>query len=241
MSIALVHRTYTNTVFKREELKMSYKYAIASGTDRQVDAMFSKEGAVKCSNPKDANLIVYLGGSDISPDIYNQHEHSTTWCNPKLDKREMEVYYDAVEKGKAQVGICRGGQLLHCLAGGWLYQDIDRHNKAHEVCVRIGNALKKVIVTSSHHQAMADIHCGDVLMFSNKLATFKETASSLGADEITDMYYDIDDDSIDIEAMVYPNHNSLSYQPHPEWSLPKQVGNSCKTLFFDFIEKCLEL
>lgn len=216
------------------------KYHIAAGVDSRVDSMFSKYGAVKASNQDNANLIVYLGGSDVSPSLYNENEHISTYANSELDEKEIEVYNKALEKGKAQVGICRGGQLLHCLAGGWLYQDVDRHNISHEVFVNMGDITRKAIVTSSHHQAMGDIHCGEVLMYSPKLSTFKEGGSYITEDK-EDVVYDIDEHSIDIEAMAHPLHNSLSYQPHPEWELPKSVGNACYDLFFTFINRCLEL
>ncbi len=216
------------------------KYHIAAGKDASVDSMFSKYGAIKASNAENANLIVYLGGSDVSPSLYMENDHISTYADSNLDSEEIEVYNKAIEKGKAQVGICRGGQLLHCLAGGWLYQDVDRHNISHEVFVNIGNITRKAIVTSSHHQAMADIHCGELLMYSPKLSTFKEGGSCITEDQ-KDVSYTVDEGSIDIEAMAYPLHNSLSYQPHPEWSLPKSVGNACYDLFFTFINRCLEL
>jgi hypothetical protein len=225
---------------KENTLVSKIKYHIAAGADTRVDSMFSKHGAVKASNADNANLIVYLGGSDISPSLYMENEHISTYTNSDLDEKEMNVYYDALPKGKAQVGICRGGQLLHCLAGGWLYQDIDRHNISHEAFTYVGDYTRKTIVTSSHHQAMGDVNCGEVLMYSPKLATFKEGGSYISEPK-GDVVYDIDDETIDIEAMAYPLHNSLSYQPHPEWSLPKSVGNGCRDLFFTFINRCLEL
>ena len=216
------------------------KYSIAYGADSSVDSMFAQHGAVKCTDPNNANLIVYLGGSDVSPNLYMQNKHITTSVSIDRDDKEMETYHKAIASGKAQVGICRGGQLLHCLAGGWLYQDVDRHNLSHEVFVNQGDHKRKAIVTSSHHQAMADVHCGEVLMFSPRLATFKE-GSTITGESKEDVVYNLDEMSIDIEAMAYPLHNSLSYQPHPEWALPKKVGNACRDFFFNFIYKCLEL
>ena len=121
-----------------------------------------------------------------------------------------------------------------------MYQDVDRHNVSHEAFARLGDLTRKAIVTSSHHQAMADIHCGELLMYSPKLSTFKEGGSGIEEDK-ADTVYEIDENSIDIEAMAYPLHNSLSYQPHPEWELPKAVGKACSELFFNFINRCLEL
>jgi len=216
------------------------KYHIAAGNDTRVDTMFSKYGATKAANEDSANLIVYLGGADVSPSLYMENDHVSTYADEELDAKEIEVYNKAVSKGKAQVGICRGGQLLHCLAGGWLYQDVDRHNVSHEAFAKLGDLTRKAIVTSSHHQAMADIHCGELLMYSPKLSTFKEGGSGIEEDK-ADTVYGIDENSIDIEAMAYPLHNSLSYQPHPEWELPKAVGKACSELFFNFINRCLEL
>lgn len=216
------------------------KYHVAAGSDIKVDRLFSKYGAIKCGKQENANLIVYLGGPDVSPNMYMQNKHITTFTNPELDKKEIEVYDTAITDGKAQVGICRGGQLLHCLAGGWLYQDVDKHNRSHEAFTLIGDINRKGIVTSDHHQAMGDINCGELLMFSPALSSFKEGSSS--SDEaLQDLTYEVDRKSIDIEAMAYPLHNSMSYQPHPEWSLDSKCGSYCKDMFFSFIEKCLEL
>ncbi len=216
------------------------KYHIAAGSDPNVDVMFSRYGATKAASADNANLIVYLGGADVAPSLYMENEHISTFADYEMDTREIEVYNKAIAKGKAQVGICRGGQLLHCLAGGWLYQDVDNHNISHEVFVQQGDITRKAIVTSSHHQAMGDIHCGELLMYSPKLSTFKEGGSDITEDG-ADMVYEIDEHTIDMEAMAYPLHNSLSYQPHPEWTLPKKVGTACYDLFFTFINRCLEL
>lgn len=99
-----------------------------------------------------ADLVLGLGGSDISPHYYNQPDSGLLHCCPGIDKQEYEDYKRAIELGKKIVGTCKGAQWAAVLAGGALFQDI-HHPYYHTVTTFDG---RKMECNSLHHN-MADL------------------------------------------------------------------------------------
>jgi gamma-glutamyl-gamma-aminobutyrate hydrolase PuuD len=97
-----------------------------------------------------ADLVMFTGGEDVSPELYNQPEHHTTFANPHRDRYEVVAYKRAVELNKPKIGICRGHQFLCAMAGGILIQHQSNPRSFHPIKTVDGETL---IITSLHHQA----------------------------------------------------------------------------------------
>ena len=133
--------------------------------------------------------VVFAGGEDISPHIYapNQQIHSSVkGINSLRDQMEMEALNIALNSTKPIFAVCRGLQLLNCLLGGTLYQDLDseypikplleihrqnsykipRETGIHPIIIKQNSLLHRILgrniikVNSTHHQAAASIGKG---------------------------------------------------------------------------------
>jgi putative glutamine amidotransferase len=118
--------------------------------------------------------IILSGGLDIHPKIYNSDITSYPNCPLGFDERrdefEMAVYEMSQKKGIPVLCICRGMQLVNCILGGTLTQDIgpvanaihqfEHNDKAHGVKIIPGTFLHEIteiertVVNSAHHQAI---------------------------------------------------------------------------------------
>jgi len=72
-----------------------------------------------------ADGILFAGGNDPHPSLYNQQPYvETIDTSPLRDRVEMKLIHWALEDRKPSLGICRGMQLFNIARGGTLYQDI---------------------------------------------------------------------------------------------------------------------
>ena len=180
--------------------------------------MWKRWGWEIANAPGLADVIQFTGGEDVSPDLYGEVPHPTTAYNFKRDELCIKLFDYAVEAGISCVGICRGGQILNVLNGGKMFQHCDGHaiRGTHEATI-LESGLK-VQVTSTHHQIMRpNRDKGIVLMEADKLGTFKEHMA-LKFNSGDPRYFITDGhEEDDVEAIYYPDTNSLCYQPHPEY------------------------
>lgn len=103
--------------------------------------------------PDEVSLVVFTGGSDVSPDMYKEERHYSTGNNPARDVEEMEIFYAAKKAGIPMAGICRGSQFLCAMAGGKVVQDVTGHLGNHSLVVTMpDDTIREVTVTSTHHQ-----------------------------------------------------------------------------------------
>ena len=189
--------------------------------DDSIRKMFAKRGWKKTEKLENADLLQLTGGIDVDPKVYNHIKHHVTqFTDPKRDEIETEAVMKAHDLRIPVAGICRGGQLLHAMAGGFLFQDIDKHNGPHTVTY----GKREIMVSSSHHQAMGDPQIGEVLMYTNRA---EKKIRTDGNGKITE-----EKKGFDIEAMLYPDKKWASFQPHPEW--PGNQGT--ERAYFEIID-----
>lgn len=116
--------------------------------------------------------LVLSGGVDIHPEFYgcknNIYPNAPQEFKKDRDKFEISVFNKAQEKRLPILGICRGLQLINCISGGTLKQDLGELNKTHKgnpdkihsVNVEPNTLLHQIAsvdnldVNSSHHQAI---------------------------------------------------------------------------------------
>ncbi|MDD4711448.1 MAG: gamma-glutamyl-gamma-aminobutyrate hydrolase family protein [Eubacteriales bacterium] len=125
--------------------------------------------------------LVFIGGGDVDPALFGEKRHRKT-KNVVLhrDKQECWMMRYVKEKGKPHLAICRGMQVLNCLRGGTLYQDIAEtyptsinHSRSdapadtiHEVTIMPSSLLGSVCghedlpVNSRHHQGVSRLGAG---------------------------------------------------------------------------------
>lgn len=121
-------------------------------------------------NLEDADIVLFTGGEDVDPDMYDKECHHTTFCNPARDHYEAEIF-DKVKPNQVCLGICRGSQFLCVMNGGILVQNCDNHAIGYTHGITNGNVSYDI--TSTHHQMqypfVLDSKYYDLLYTSNDL------------------------------------------------------------------------
>ena len=118
--------------------------------------------------------IVLSGGVDMHPKFYNcsitDYPNAPLHFHEKRDEFEMEVFEISQQKNIPLLAVCRGMQLVNCILGGTLTQDIgltsnaihkfEQHDKGHGVNIVPGSLLNEItgvsrtMTNSAHHQAI---------------------------------------------------------------------------------------
>lgn len=116
------------------------------------------ENKILVDNQNEADIVMFTGGCDINPRLYNCKPHATTWYSNDRDAYEVKAFYQ-VKPNQLCIGTCRGAQLFTALLGGKLVQDVSGHEgSCHLVKLvtnKFGNLLpNETLVTSIHHQMM---------------------------------------------------------------------------------------
>ncbi len=176
---------------------------------------------------KDADLVVFTGGEDVSPDLYSEGAHPATSNNPERDEYEIEVWREALKMKKPMVGICRGAQFLCVMAGGKLIQ----HQSSDAFLHRINTFDEKSIeVTSTHHQAQYPWGLADddyrVLGWTVGMHAFHQ------GEKCKEMVIGKVPNNIEVEDCHYPHIRALCIQSHPEmlYNNLNRDPNSIKTI-----------
>jgi len=83
------------------------KVYIISGNDDYYD-MFLNEGWEVVAKIETADLVVFTGGSDVSPIFYDESRHPKAYNDLARDQAEQAIYHRCVDLKIAMVGVCRG-------------------------------------------------------------------------------------------------------------------------------------
>lgn len=152
-----------------------------------------------------AQIIVFNGGEDIGTSIYGEQpiHHSIPLARSERDMYEIGIFTKYKDPSILKVGICRGSQLLNCLNGGTLWQDVNHHGSSHDMIVlSTGETIR---VTSTHHQMMRPGAGGEVLGTAARATRKLADGVQHGNEEP------------DIEIVWYPATSTLCIQGHPEY------------------------
>lgn len=60
---------------------------------------------------EDADIVLFTGGEDVDPSLYNCEKHPTTNSNIRRDLREKEIF-EKVRPDQVCIGICRGLKIV---------------------------------------------------------------------------------------------------------------------------------
>jgi gamma-glutamyl-gamma-aminobutyrate hydrolase PuuD len=158
------------------------------------------------TEPTKKDCLVLWGGEDIATEIYNEtpQTYQSPYQKTKRDNHEISFIQKALSLNIPMIGVCRGAQLINCVLGGKLIQDIKHHcGPAHSL-----HTYENELITtnSAHHQALIVTEEAEVL------------AKSIDKYKIP-------------EIVWYPKYKALLIQGHPEWkSLPKSGRNFFNSL-----------
>ena len=73
-----------------------------------------------------ADIVVFTGGEDVDPSLYNAEKHPKTYSNLARDLYEKEMF-EKIKPHQLVIGICRGSQFLCVMNGGKLIQHVNGH------------------------------------------------------------------------------------------------------------------
>ena len=194
-------------------------------------SLFAQAGFEKADDIEDADVVVFIGGSDVAPELYNQDVHERTSFDRRRDDYEEEVYKTCVAKGKIMFGICRGAQFLHVMNGGELWQHVENHAGNDHMIIDIDEDLR-VQANSYHHQMLQANQDIEVVAICEEQVSKKFQSP--------DLFLDLNPEGkefpheLEIEAGVYDDTKCFFVQGHPE------VGNAaykswCLTRFNDYL------
>lgn len=180
------------------------------GGDLNYTDMFQRMGWTIVQDIKEARLVQFTGGSDVSPGLYGERKHPSTGCNPHRDRGEGIIYDHCFKRGLPMAGICRGGQFLNVMCGGHLWQHVDRHALPGTHKVKCHLTQDEFQATSTHHQMMIPTRAAMIVGVASE-STRKEKMSSKGPMSVLQSK-----NVVDIEVLFYRQQKILCFQPHPE-------------------------
>jgi GMP synthase-like glutamine amidotransferase len=179
------------------------------------------EKVINASKDK-AKLLVFGGGSDIHPSLY-QHENVATHASnaPSYrDRSEVEIWKIAQENKIPILGICRGAQLACALSGGALIQHTNGHAGSDHAILTIDN--KSIMMSTAHHQMMYPDDTEHILIAWHK-SQYGKNAYSYDQRklQLPKTFY-----LREPEIVYYQKTQALAVQGHPEFMDCKSDGCS---------------
>ena len=195
------------------------------GFSGEIEKMFVRKKWAISNILDEADIVVFPGGNDINPALYDQTALSSTIVSKSQDERDLQMFRRS-SKHQLLVGICRGAQFLNVMSGGKLWQHVDNHTRSHEIVDFALGYEKPFTVTSTHHQMMRIGPDGEMLAAARNVASiFKDDTYTVGTKRNSEW---------DPEVAWYPTTRCLCFQPHPEFG-----KGSTEDYFFDLIDHVL--
>lgn len=112
-------------------------------------ANFLEEASI-VKDIKEAEVVLFTGGEDVDPSLYNCEKHHKTYSNLQRDLEEKKVFESVVPGKQVCLGICRGSQFLCVMNGGLLVQHCENHAIGYTHGITDGKVCYQI--TSTHHQ-----------------------------------------------------------------------------------------
>ena len=154
----------------------AYVHAIDHAGGRPLLVPLVTEGVEETLEAVDG--LVFPGGADLDPDLYDQEPHEETFgVDSERDRAELALLEEALVRDMPVLAVCRGSQVLNVARGGDLEQHLpdivgdEKHKHMpgtfsdHDVTVEAGTRLaalvgEKAPVKSHHHQGLGRIGDG---------------------------------------------------------------------------------
>lgn len=205
---------------------MNSKFYVSGGNRYGEVYVLKKYGFTPVETMEEADFVVFTGGADINPAIYGEDVHPTTYFTEARDRREIADYHHAKVLGKAFLGICRGAQLLNCMAGGALFQHIE-HPGFHDIITEEGEVF---LSNSVHHQML---RVGDGAIIKAWAQNLSPTHEHMSNGQVVR----IDDVEKEPEVVVYPEHRMVLVQGHPEFNADEPELARFREFVFNLVKE----
>lgn len=189
---------------------MSKKILIVSGPGYSsvVEGLGELVHSIKefMDDPDEFGLVLFTGGSDVTPELYGHTSPNLCYTNPNRDVQEQIIFELALARKIPMTGICRGSQFLNVMSGGTMIHHLDNHGgRDHMMETADGRHIE---VTSTHHQMSLPSEDGFIIGWSSIRRS--------------QMYYGDKDLPIEykgkeVEAIYYPKNRIFAVQYHPEY------------------------
>lgn len=215
--------------FKKDNSLLMYKYM-----NKEERSIYVVGGSVNYANwltgfkttnsLKKADLVMFTGGEDVHPSLYNEPINPRTYTNLKRDLEEKKIYDEAKALGIPMIGICRGSQFLCVMNGGKLVQHQNNPSYIHDIKLAYGYGFDNIKMTSTHHQAAYPFNLNK---YSYRILGWTEGISKF--------HLDGNDDELnppqECEIVLYKDTRCLGIQGHPEdEAFQKENPNTIKAL-----------
>jgi gamma-glutamyl-gamma-aminobutyrate hydrolase PuuD len=200
-------------------------------------ALMAEAGCLKADSVDDADIVVFIGGEDINPEMYGETPLKGTYFTEDRDTYEKLMYSRATRQGKVLFGICRGAQFIHAENGGKLWQDVNNHAGPDHHIFDIEDDVT-VMATSLHHQMLRDhpdlaIVAHSLRQVATKFECQRELVVTDRANHPHESLYEME-----IEAGYYTKSKAFFVQGHPEIGSP-EYRSWCMNKLWDFYEESL--
>jgi len=183
-----------------------------------------------------ADVVLFTGGADVNPKLYNRTRHPETYFDERRDAEEEREFNFAMFLGKPMVGVCRGAQFLCVKASGQLIQHQEDPIPWHEITTWDG---RKFTMNSLHHQAQFPYALRPkeyrIIAWTKNISKYHH-----GHNETTELMYDLMPAyGREVEIAYYPKVHSLCIQGHPEMMYSKAWLNSAVSLSVGYCQELL--
>lgn len=142
-------------------------------SDKQLQIVVLSAGENNLAELESCSGVIFTGGVDVHPQFYYaetwDYPNKPTEWNIERDEFEIEVFHQAFAMKMPILGICRGLQLINCILGGNLIQDLGKHqiyqhqsesgkDQYHQVFINYSTPVFPMIdyqileTNSAHHQ-----------------------------------------------------------------------------------------
>jgi putative glutamine amidotransferase len=159
---------------------------LMSRFDYGVSSFLKKLGYQEVGDKDTPDFIVFGGGYDVSPSLYNTDKLRGTYSDADVDYQDFCTVIAGKLKQIPMLGICRGLQLLHVANGGTLIQHISGHaGSTHRLLASDEEEIEgweELVINSSHHQCVPihEVDYADEVYVSHEGSTEVVVASSRG-------------------------------------------------------------
>lgn len=161
----------------------------------------------------EADLVVFTGGEDVDPSIYDEPSHPQTYSNKNRDIIEKVAFKHCLTHKKHMIGICRGSQFLCVMNGGKLVQHQQNPSSYHNIDT-FDN--KTIVISSSHHQAAYPYN---LVSTDYKLLGWTKGISKYHQNGESQEMLLVE--GKEVEMLYFPKTKCLGIQGHPEWMYRK--------------------
>lgn len=193
-------------------------------------ALMTEAGFARAGSVAEADVVVFMGGSDVDPRLYGEKPLSKTYSSPSRDDIETRIYDECLAADIPMFGICRGAQFLHVKNGGKLWQDVNNHGGTDHIIYDLDDHVI-VEANSYHHQMLQDAPELDVIAVTRQQVATKFSSQDFS---MTISNSGNKDAEIEIEAGAYHKTKCFFVQGHPEVGSP-EYRSWCLTKLHDHL------